>query len=58
MKVWDILYCTDIQSKIRIQEYNYDNDSIKELTAKEASERQIKYIWAEQDKIVIEVEEE
>ena len=48
----------DIQCQIVFCYYDYEAERRKALTAEEAAEREIKYIYTEDDAIYIEVEVE
>ena len=59
MTVGKFLNCgVDIQVEVHYYYYDYDKDERIEITKKEASDKEMKYMYCENDEIVIEVEME
>ena len=58
MKVKTLMNEAEFQTAIHFVWYDYDTDTLHEISEEEANDYEIKYIYTENDEIVIEVDKE
>lgn len=58
MKLYELLDEVEIQSDMKIVYYDYDKEERIEITEKRAKDKEIRYIYCEEDVLYIEVEKE
>ena len=55
IRVYDILENIEIQCDVRFLVYDSDAETVIELTEEKARAREVKYMWCEDDVLVLEV---
>ena len=58
INVYDLVNNVDVQVAIHFYYYDYDKDERIEITQKEAMDKEIKYMYCENNEICIEIESE